>query len=424
MKRTIFILLILLLAVGMLFAEGQRESEKVLKVLIGGHAIEEADAWEYIISTFENKHGVDVDYELIGFEGYRDKLVTSFSAGIPLDVVLCNLIGDTGDFASRGWLEPIDERLAGWEGTDQIWEKNWEAVTYKGKRYGIPWFTDARLLLYNYELFEKAGLDPKKPPKTWEELVDYAVKLTDPDKGIYGYGVSGNASLINTCGYYVFVLSNGGQVLSDDYSEAMINSKEAVEALKFYTDLYTKYKVSPPGTLSMGEDEYRTLMAQGKIAMAIGGPWSIPLIEMANPDIKGKYGFAPHPANEGKKSGTFFGGWYFAMGSKSQNKDLAWEFLTHVTSYDTWMYWAGRYGGPLPTRKDVIRDAAVYKADPWPAIIDGFKGAHSVEPIKPIFTIWTELYTMVQQVLLEELTAEEAAEIYKVKIDKIIKEQM
>ena len=77
----------------------------------------------------------------------------------------------------------------------------------------------------------------------------------------------------------------------------------------------------------MGEDEYRTMMAQGKIAMAIGGPWSIPLIEMANPDIKGKYGFAPHPANKGKKSGTFFGGWYFAMGSKSQNKDLAWEFL-------------------------------------------------------------------------------------------------
>jgi multiple sugar transport system substrate-binding protein len=336
---------------------------------------------------------------------------------------LCNLIGDTADFASKGWLEPIDNRLASWQNTGQIWPKLWDAVTYKGKRYGIPWYTDCRLLMYNYDLFENAGLDPKKPPTTWDELRDDAIKMTDVKNGIYGYGVSGTSSLITTCAYYVFVLSNGGKVLSDDYKTSLINSKEAVEALKAYTDLYTKYKVSPPGTLSMGEDEYRTLMAQGKIAMAIGGPWSIPLIENANPNIKGRYGFAPHPHAAGKESGTFFGGWYFAIPSKSQSKDMAWNFLTHVTSYDTWMYWAGRFGGPLPTRKDVFNDAAVFKTGQWPTIIEGFKGAHSVEPIVPIFKIWTEIYTMIQQVLLGELSADDAANKYNTRVQQILDQQ-
>ena len=222
---------------------------------------------------------------------------------------------------------------------------------------------------------------------------------------------------------YVFVLSNGGQVLNSDYTKSMVDSKEAVEALKFYTDLYKVDKVSPPGTLSMGEDEYRTMMAQGKIAMAIGGPWSIPLIEQANPDIKGRYGFAPHPHAKGKQSGTFFGGWYFAMGSNSRNKDLAWSFLTHATSYDTWIYWAGKYGGPLPTRQDVFKDAAIFKTVPWPSILEGFKGAKSVEPIKPIFTIWTEIYTMVQQVLLGQSSAEQAAKECSKRIDAILSSQ-
>ena len=217
------------------------------------------------------------------------------------------------------------------------------------------------------------------------------------------------------------MLSNGAQVLTPDYKKAVFDSPEGIEALRFYTDLYTKYKVSPPGTLSMGEDEYRTMMAQGKLAMAIGGPWSIPLIETANPDIKGKYGFAVHPHNVGKSSGTFFGGWYFATAATSKEKDLAWKFISHVTSYDTWMYWAGRHGGPLPTREDVFRDAVVYQHEPWPKILEAFKTAHCVAPIKPIFRVWVELYEMTQQVLGKRMTAEEAVKIYLPKANDLLK---
>jgi len=206
MKKSLTIPLFLFLVMVTMQLGAQKTATQKLSVLIGGHVIEESDAWKYIINNFKNQYNVDVDYQLVGFEGYRDKLVTSFASGIPMDVVLCNLIGDTADFASRGWLEPIDNRLAAWEGTAQIWPKLWEAVTYQDKRYGIPWYTDARLLMYNYDLFEKAGLDPKKPPQTWEELRAYAKKITAPAKGVYGYGVSGASSLITTCAYYTITL--------------------------------------------------------------------------------------------------------------------------------------------------------------------------------------------------------------------------
>jgi hypothetical protein len=101
---------------------------------------------------------------------------------------------------------------------------------------------------------------------------------------------------------------------------------------------------------------------------------------------------------------------------------MAWNFLAHASSYDMWMYWAEKYGGPMTPRKDVFRDAPVFQSGHWPVLGEGFQTSHSVEPIVPIFKIWTELYTMVQQVLLDEMTAEEAARTYKVKIDKMLAE--
>jgi multiple sugar transport system substrate-binding protein len=397
---------------------GVINAKEKITVWVGGHIVAEEDTWKEIINNFEAQEGVEVDYQLIGFEVYFDRLVTAFSAGQAPDVTFADLGGWVPTFASKGWLEPLDDKIASWDGTDKIWENLWPTVEYKGNKYGLPWYTDCRLLLYNKRMFREAGLDPNKPPTTWDELLEYAQKLTDESKHVYGYGVSGSKSEVTTLGYIMFLYSNNGKLLTDDYSKAAFNTPEGLEALKFYTDLYKEYKVSPPNTLAYGEDEYRDMMAQDKIAMAIGGPWSFPLIEMANPAIKGEYAVALHPYNTTPAS--VFGGWASVISKESKNKELAWKFIKYITSYEVWNMWIERHGGPLPTRKDVCEDNPIFKDPKWQVVLGTFPKAGFRPPIPEYPEVSNVIQAMIQDVLLGEATAEEAIKVAESEVNNIL----
>ena len=416
-KGFVYVLMVFLLvfaASSMVVAAGEK-----LTVWVGGHVVEEEDTWKEIISDFTQKTGIEVEYQLIGFEVYYDKLVAAYSAGQGPDVCFADLGGWVPTFAAQEWLEPLDDRLATSDATEQIWPNLWPTVTYEGKRYGLPWYTDCRLLLYNTKMFTDAGLDPQKPPETWDDLLATAQKLSDESKKIYGYGVTGAKSETATLAYMIYLYGAGGEFLTEDYSKAAFNTPEGLEALKFYTDLFVQYKVSPPGTLSYTEDDYRTMMAQNKVAMAIGGPWSFPLIEMANPEIKGNYAVAIHPYKTTPAS--VLGGWASVISKTSTQKDAAWKFVDFITSYDVWMKWVEENGGPMPTRQDVCKDAPTFQADPkWQVIFETFPYAKVRPPIPQYPQISDQIQTMIQNVLSGQDTAENAIQKAEEEVNKLL----
>lgn len=412
MVRKVFVLVLISILVSIFAAQE-------VTIWIGGHAAELSDTWRTVIQRFEQETGIKVKYQLVGFEVYFDKLVTAFQSGEAPDVAFADLGGWVPAFASKGWLEPLDDRLKNWEGTTKIWENLWPPVTYKGKIYGVPWYTDCRLLLYNKEMFEKAGLDPNNPPKYWEDLLINALKLTDKDKRIYGYGVSGTKTEHTTLGYMIFLYGAGGKLLTDDYSKAAFNTPEGVRALKFYTELA---KLTSPNALLYNEDDYRNMMAQGKVAMAIGGPWSFPLIEQVNPEIKGKYDVALHPYAVAPAS--VLGGWALVISKYSSHKEEAWELVKYLTSYDTWMYWVEKEGGPMPARKDVCFDSPVFKGDnKWQVIFETFPHAVARPPVPQWPKISEVIQNMVQSVLMGNKTPEEAVEEAAEKVNEILESE-
>ena len=56
-----------------------------------------------------------------------------------------------------------------------------EVASYNGNKYGIAIGIEASFLLYRKDMFREAGLDPQNPPKNWDELLEYAEKLTVRD---------------------------------------------------------------------------------------------------------------------------------------------------------------------------------------------------------------------------------------------------
>jgi multiple sugar transport system substrate-binding protein len=390
-----------------------------LVVWIGGHAVEQEPIWEWIRTGFETKTGAKVDLTLIGFDVYYQKLASAFEAGSPPDVAHADLGGWVPAFASKDYIIPLEDKLATWDGTSQIWPNLWVTVSYQGKRWAVPWDTDCRFLIYNKQMLKDAGLDPEKPPTTWQDLIDYAQKLTQPDKGIYGYGVSGIQNELATLGYMMFLGGNGGHVLNADWTASGFNTPGGLEALKMYTDLYTKYKVSPPGTPSEGEDEYRTAMAQGKIAMAVGGPWSWPLLYAANPAMKGNVGTSIHPYN--KTPFSVNGGWGSVIAKVSKEQELAWEFIKFYTSHDVWMYWMDHSDGPLPTRMDVTKDHPAFKDPLWQTTLNTYPKAEARPPIPQWTQISNEIQVMVQNVLTGKATPEDAIAKAGSNVDALLK---
>jgi multiple sugar transport system substrate-binding protein len=390
-----------------------------VKIWVGGQVAELDDTWNEIIANFTKQTGIKVDVQFFGFDVYYDKLITALQGGSGPDLAFADLGGWAPTFASKGWLEPIDEQLNSWDGTSQIWPNLWPTVTYNKHRYGLPWYTDARLLMYNKKMFREAGLDANDPPKTWDELVKDAQAITKPDKNIYGYGVSGTKTEHTTLAYIIFLYSNGGKLLTDDYKKAAFNTPEGLEALKFYTDLAMKYKVSP-NAISYNEDDYRNLMAQGRVAMAIGGPWSFPLIETANPDIVGNYSLSVHPY--GKKPASVLGGWSLVIPKASKNKTDAWKLAQYLDSKDTWMYWISKKNGPMPARMDVCKEAPRFQADEkWKTIFEVFPNAVPRPPIAEYPQVSEQIQIMIQNVLLGQKTPEKAIADAAAAVDKILK---
>lgn len=405
------VLLLILVAVSVL------SFGKVLTIWIGGQVAELDETWNAVIKGFEQKYGIEVEVQLFGFDTYYDKLVAALQAGKGPDLAFADLGGWVPTFAEKGWLEPIEDRLKTWEGTSQIWPNLWPTVTYKGVRYGLPWYTDCRLLLYNKVMFERAGLDPEKPPRTWNELLEVAQKITDAKNRIYGYGVSGTKTEHTTLGYMMFLYAAGGKLLTDDYMRAAFDSPEGLKALQFYTDLWKKYGVSP-NPIQYHEDDYRNMMAQHRVAMAIGGPWSFPLIEAANPDIVGKYGVAVHPYD--KQPASVLGGWALVIPKTSPNKEDAWKLAEYLTSFDVWMKWVEEKGGPMPTRMDVCKQSKLAQDPRWQVIFETFPHAVARPPIPQYPQVSEQIQIMVQKVLLGELTPEEAIKIAAENVNKIL----
>ena len=216
----------------------------------------------------------------------------------------------------------------------------------------------------------------------------------------------------------MFLGGNGGHILNEGWTGAGFNTPEGIEALKMYTDLYTKYKVSPPGTPAEGEDEYRTAMAQGKVAMAVGGEWSWPLLYAANPATKGNIGTSIHPYNTTPFSVN--GGWGSVIAKASKEQELAWKFIEYYTSYDVWMYWMDHSDGPLPTRMDVTEDHPAFESPLWQTGLETYPKAEARPPIPEWPEISHEIQVMVQDVLTGKATPEEAVAKAAANVDALL----
>lgn len=204
---------------------------------------------------------------------------------------------------------------------------------FNGVRYGFPVEGgNFQYMFINTDMYKEAGLDPNKPPKTLNELLEHAKKLTKYDangkviRSGYGIRYSGDQTGI-TDKFLPMLHAYGGLMVDPKYKKGsgVVNSKASIDALTFYGDLVNKYKVS---SLEVGNSE--VAFGKGLAAIIFRESWLPGWLETNAPNINYKvYALPSQTAVPG--AGALFG-WSDLVYKHSPNKKLAWEFLEFMWS--------------------------------------------------------------------------------------------
>jgi len=379
------------------------DSAKETIVFWYGATQDEKAAYERMIYEFEAANpSIEVNAMLVPMGYIERKLILSIAGGVPPDVVRFYAhLG--GELMSRGGLEPLDE-LAQRDSLDleDFYPVGLEQNTYQGRLYGIPWVLSPYALFYNKQMFRQAGLDPTKPPRTWRELQDYALKLTTKDQRGLLNTVGFADFLWNPNNFSLYLWQSGGELLSEDGRTARFDSAEGIEALAWMREFIK--------TEAGGVRELQTFSAnfkgatqdpfgQGRLAMRIDSPFRMPDLKKYFPDLE--YGVAGIPFN--KQPAVEVVGNSLVIPKGSKHKQAAWEFVKFASSKEQ-MVNVCRPAGRIPARISASH-APEYYGDPLlRGFIDQIPHGRSV----PVVPGWQEVADTLRRGIEKALEGEKA----------------
>ncbi|MFG2875628.1 ABC transporter substrate-binding protein [Streptomyces sp. NPDC048337] len=232
-----------------------------------------------VIDAFEEKYPeVEVKWEDVPGDGYNEKLVADAQAGALPDVVNLStdsfqLLGDRGMLADVATLDG--------DSAKEYVPGAWEQFKLPGKGDGVyayPWYVTPEILTYNRELFEKAGLDPAKPPTSVEQFFDYAEQIAARSGGRY------SAFMADPKGRLPGDWQKMGvPILNAQQDRFTFDTDQAVAWVERMKDLYAKGAMPKESLLK--SDDINQLYGNGRIVFGPGSPGFVKDIKQNAPQV-------------------------------------------------------------------------------------------------------------------------------------------
>ncbi len=294
-----------------------------LKFLRIGNDAAEADYWKALIADFESKNtNIKIEYDdaAIG-EPMETKLNSMFSAGMGPDLIGHGIMSVAAR-VEAGNYSAITSYFNNWEGKDDIMKSVLANGTYKDEVYGLAYSTTPFVFAYRTDLFEEAGL--AAPPATWDELAEYARKLTVKEKNVITRaGFAFPMSAGNFVEFDVFTFTNGGTYFDKDLNPTF-DTPEKAEAFEFLKSFIGEVNIP------YNSNEVNPFINGNAAMTLINNVALTPMLK--NPDFEGKVAIALPPKKT--TSATFSGCNMLFIGSTCKNPDEAFMFIEQALSKD------------------------------------------------------------------------------------------
>lgn len=301
---------------------------------------------EKVAPEFERLYGAKVSIESATWDNRMDKILVSIAGGMPYDIVATGFYS-VYEEGSQGLLEPLDKYLASWELTKRFPQPIWEALKWRGSIYAVPQNQDLRTIAYNTRLFAESGLDPNKPPMSWDEIIQAARRLTKLEGDRLAVRGFARSSSVGGRAHELFWFMRMAGVPEVDPVTLTSNlDKPAAE-----TALIALAELADASCYDLAE--LSGGFAMGRIAMQRQHPGMFVTALQQNPDIANEYAlFAPrqNPTSQPVAHGFING---LGILASSENKDLAWKFISLIYRDDILLE-AQKLSGYMAGRIDMV----------------------------------------------------------------------
>lgn len=343
-----------------------------------------------LVKQFEaDNPGIKVNPVYLDYNALKENVIAGATTGMLPDVfrgdiALVPQFQDLNILFEMGSMPDYAEAAA------KVLEAPNSSTKMNDKFYGIAVNTNTKILFYNKDLFDAAGVSV---PTTLDEMWEAARTLSKD--GVTGF-VEAWSGVWNV-GPYIW--SNGGDVLAPDYStaEGYINGPVAVATIQKMADLYKEGALTGP-TLDPGALADTDGWVAGKYAMENDGPWRTTALD--ENDIN--YAAVQMPAGTAGSIGIL-GGEDFMMFNTSDeaHHEAAWKFIKFMTDKEAQVAMA-KVGQP-PVNIEAIEDAEVIEAMP---LLPVFAEALKTAKARPVTPKWGDMENIIAAKVAEAITGE------------------
>ncbi|MDX0422436.1 ABC transporter substrate-binding protein [Sinorhizobium medicae] len=305
-----------------------------------------------LADKYNASHDDKVVVTQITAEQMVPKLGAAIAGGSPPDGAVLDLIY-LPTFAASASLEDVTDFVKGLPYAEALSPSHIRLATYEDRIYGLPALPDASIIAYNTELFEKAGLDPKKAPASLAEIVDYAKKIRGIGEDTYGFYFVANSGSWLIYDFLPHIWAANADVLTDDGREATIDTPAMRETIAAYRDMWSAGAVHPTSRSGNGNNAVEAF-ASGKVGILMTGSYIVNLLTNKYPDVK--FDVAPIPGPSGGVS-SFAGGDTLSLmkGISEEKKKVLLDFVEFYMQPEQQVYITKESG--MPSRTDLAGEA-------------------------------------------------------------------
>jgi multiple sugar transport system substrate-binding protein len=372
--------------------------------------------FEDLIADFEKKYpGTNVKWIDQPAEGYADKISADAAGGTLPDVV--NVSPDlVAPLAEAGLALDLDKAAGQYR--KEYLEGAWAGHQVPGLTgtYAFPWYLNTGPLFYNKSLFEKAGLDPERPPKTYDELFGAALTMAEKTDG--KIATLANVPTIEDFGRY------GVPLMNDDGTGFTFNDPKGVELLTMYKELYDAKALDPQALTATPESSGKKFLTQA-VAMNPGSALDLGNFKKQAPSLYENIGITDQITSTGHANMYVMG---VMVNARTERTPAAVAFAHFVTDAERQMSFAkqvaifpstaGSLDDPYFTKEDGTDETRVRVA-----AAKSLKTAVNYTPVLFSEQMKTELRNAVARALQGKESPEEALDNAVKACDTLLRQQ-
>ncbi len=365
--------------------------------------------------AFEASHpGVTIEYVDVASQDYAVKTTTMLAGGDSSDIFMVKEITDLLNWQEAGYEEPLNSYieasgydLSGFAGIESNYAVD-------GEQYALPFRSDFWVLFYNKDLFDAAGVAYPTNDMTWEQYADLAKQMTSD--GVFGtHYHTWLSAVVN------WDVCDGVNTLIDGNYDDLAYFYELYQSLEDAGACMAYDEVKAAGL------HYSAAFENGNVAMLPMGYWFVSTMIQAIKDgtCSFNWGIVAVPHKDDVAAGSSFGNLTGAMiNAKSENKDLAWEYISWLAGEEGSIATASTGTRPAWVSEAVAE--AMASADGFPtddaskaALIPTYVGIEipASEHSSEISTVLNEEHTLI---MTREYTIEEGIEEMNERVAEIL----